>query len=42
MLSAMADEYARLVLTDARRYPPERMLLHAGWWLTQMFGALET
>ncbi len=37
MLSAMADEYARLVLTDARRFPPERLLLHAGWWLTQMF-----
>jgi AcrR family transcriptional regulator len=38
MLSAMADEYARLVLLDPRRYPPERLLLHAGWWLTQMFG----
>src|SRR5438270_9279050 len=38
MLSAMADEYARLVLSDQRRFPPERLLLHAGWWLTQMFG----
>lgn len=38
MLSAMADEYARLVLTDSRRFPPDRLLLHAGWWLTQMFG----
>jgi AcrR family transcriptional regulator len=38
MLSAMADEYARLVLTEPDRYPPERLLLHAGSWLTQMFG----
>lgn len=38
MLSAMADEYARLVLADAQRFPPERLLLHAGAWLTQMFG----
>lgn len=38
MLSVLADEYARLVLTDPRRYPPDRLLLHAGWWLTQMFG----
>ena len=38
MFSAMADEYARLVLTDAERFPPERLLLHAGWWLERMFG----
>jgi AcrR family transcriptional regulator len=39
MLSAMADEYARLVLTDPRRYPAQRCLSHAGWLLQQMFGA---
>jgi AcrR family transcriptional regulator len=38
MLSAMADTYASLVLTDPVRYPPERLLLHAGAWLTQTFG----
>lgn len=38
LLSAMADEYARLVLADQQRFPPERLLLHAGGWLTQMFG----
>ncbi len=32
-LSAMSDEYARLVLTDPARYPPERLLHHARWWL---------
>jgi len=35
ILSAMADEYARLVLTDAERYPPERLLRHARWILEQ-------
>ena len=29
MLSAMADEYARLVLADPVRYAPERLLVHA-------------
>lgn len=29
LLSAMADEYARLVLTDPSRFPPERLLAHA-------------
>lgn len=38
MFSAMADEYARLLLADPAEFPPERLLLHAGWWLTQMFG----
>ena len=32
-LSAMSDEYARLVLTDPARYPPERLLRHVRWWL---------
>jgi len=35
ILSAIADEYARLVLTDPKRFPPERLLEHAraylGW-----------
>lgn len=35
VLSATADEYARLVLTDPDRYPPERLLRHARWWRAQ-------
>lgn len=35
-LSAAADEAARLLLTDPRRYPPERLLDHAAWLLDQM------
>jgi AcrR family transcriptional regulator len=35
ILSATADEYARLVLTDPVRYSPERLLHHARWWLDQ-------
>lgn len=35
VLSAISDEYARLVLTDPLRYPPERLLRHARWWLNQ-------
>lgn len=35
-LSAMADEYARLVLTDPQRYPPDRLLAHARWFLGQL------
>jgi AcrR family transcriptional regulator len=33
ILSAISDEYARLVLTDPERFPPERLLQHARWWL---------
>jgi AcrR family transcriptional regulator len=33
LLSAISDEYARLVLTDARRYPPDRLIAHAREWL---------
>jgi len=33
VLAAFADEYARLVLTDPDRYPPERLLEHARWFL---------
>jgi len=35
VLSAISDEYARLALTDPDRYPPERLLRHARWWLEQ-------
>jgi hypothetical protein len=35
VLSAISDEYARLVLTDPARFPPERLLDHAGWFLDQ-------
>ncbi len=35
ILSAISDEYARLVLTDPARYEPERLLRHARWWLDQ-------
>ena len=33
VLSAISDEYARLILSDPVRFPPERLLLHARWWL---------
>jgi AcrR family transcriptional regulator len=33
MLSTLADESARLVLTDPERYPPERLVKHARWAL---------
>jgi AcrR family transcriptional regulator len=35
MLSAMADEYARLVLSDPDGFRPERLLEHARWWLSE-------
>ncbi len=35
LLSAISDEYARLILTDPARYEPERLLRHARWWLGQ-------
>ena len=35
-LSAVADEAARLLLTDPERYPVERMLAHAAWVLGQL------
>jgi AcrR family transcriptional regulator len=35
-LSAVADEAARLLLTDPARYPVERMLAHARWVLDQL------
>jgi AcrR family transcriptional regulator len=36
MLSAFSDESARLVLTEPERYPPERVMAHARWWLEQL------
>jgi AcrR family transcriptional regulator len=39
ILSAVADEYARLVLTDPSRYQPDQLIEHARRWLDQpMFG----
>jgi hypothetical protein len=35
VLSAISDEYARLVLTDPNAYPTERLLRHAKWWLRE-------
>ena len=35
LLSAVADEYARLVLTDPVAFPPRRLLEHARWWLSE-------
>ncbi|MEA2473702.1 MAG: hypothetical protein QOE06_1617 [Thermoleophilaceae bacterium] len=33
MMSALSDEGARLVLTDPKNYPPERILTHTRWFL---------
>ncbi len=33
ILSALSDEYARLVLTDAGAFPVSRLMGHARWWL---------
>jgi len=33
ILSAIADEYARLLLTEPRRFAPARLLEHARWYL---------
>ena len=33
MISTLADESARLVLTDPERFPPERILEHTRWFL---------
>jgi AcrR family transcriptional regulator len=35
-LSAIADEYARLILTDPDRYSQDRLLDHARWFLGQL------
>jgi AcrR family transcriptional regulator len=36
MLSTFSDESVRLMLTDAERYPVERIVDHARWWLDQL------
>jgi AcrR family transcriptional regulator len=36
MLSAIADDAARLLLTDPERYPLSRLEAHAGWVLGQL------
>jgi AcrR family transcriptional regulator len=36
ILSAMADEYARLVLNEPERFPPQRSLEHARRWLDRL------
>jgi AcrR family transcriptional regulator len=38
LLSAVADESARLLLTDPDRYSVDRLTLHAGWLLDQLGG----
>lgn len=35
ILSAISDEYARLVLSDPDRFPAERLLQHARWVLSE-------
>ena len=35
-LSAVADEAARLLLTDPEAYPIERLLAHADWLLGRL------
>ncbi len=35
-LSAVADEAARLLLTDPERYPVDRLMAHARWVLAQL------
>jgi hypothetical protein len=35
-LSALADEAARLLLTDPETYSPERLLKHAAWLLEDL------
>ncbi len=40
LLSALADEAARLLLADPERYPPERVLALARWCLARMVPAV--
>jgi len=41
-LSALADESARLVLTDPEAYPVERVMAHAEWALSPLSGGPST
>lgn len=36
VLSSISDEYARLVLTDPKRFSPQRLLVHARWCIEQV------
>jgi AcrR family transcriptional regulator len=36
LLSTISDDYARLLLTDPKAYPAERLLAHADWLLTRL------
>ena len=36
ILSAIADEYARLVLSDPDRFSSDRLLAHARWFLGEI------
>ena len=36
MLSAFADEAARLLLAEPERFPAERLIAHARWWMSQV------
>ena len=38
ILSAISDEYGRLVLSDPERYSPERLLAHARWLVEHLVG----
>jgi len=38
MLSALADESARLMLTDAEQFPAQRLVAHARWLIEQLSG----
>jgi AcrR family transcriptional regulator len=38
LLSAVADEAARLMLTDPGEYPIERLMAHASWMLEELRG----
>jgi AcrR family transcriptional regulator len=39
VLSAVSDEYARLLLTDPGRFPLQRLLTHARWYLELLFAS---
>jgi AcrR family transcriptional regulator len=36
MLSAFGDEAARLLLAEPERFPVERLIAHARWWMSQV------
>jgi AcrR family transcriptional regulator len=38
MASAYSDELARLVLTDPRRYPLDRLIAHTSWMVDRLLG----